>query len=173
MGKWNSNAIYIFRFRMTLKNRFEFCFLFFIFVLTLKTGFALRILLSHLYEKRIWISVFVFRFRITLKNGYEFRFSFFVFALLWKTNLNFVSRFLITLKNRSEFRLSFLHNHLKPTPPRKASFLSSFPGYNKLLHHKLLNNWATWTGKNKTRLVNFSYKWHKKCVRDVNKTGLS
>ena len=25
------------------------------------------------------------------------------------------------------------------------SFLSSFPGYNKLLHHKVLNNWATWT----------------------------
>ena len=55
----------------------------------------------------------------------------------------------------------------------KVSFLSSFPGYNKLLHHKLLNNWATWTGKNKTRLVNFSYKWHKKCVQDLNKTGLS
>ena len=54
-----------------------------------------------------------------------------------------------------------------------VSFLSSFPGYNKLLHHKLLNNWATWTGKNKTRLVNFSYKWHKKCVQDLNKTGLS
>ena len=53
------------------------------------------------------------------------------------------------------------------------SFLSSFPGYNKLLHHKVLNNWATWTGKNKTRLVNFSYKWHKKCVQDLNKTGLS
>ena len=148
--------LFVFRFRLTLKN-----------------GFELRISFSHLFEKRIWISVFVFRFRITLKNGYEFRFSFFVFALLWKTDLNFVSRFLITLKNRSEFRLSFLHNHLKPTPPRKVSFLSSFPGYNKLLHHKLLNNWATWTGKNKTRLVNFSYKWHKKCVRDVNKTGLS
>ena len=56
----------------------------------------------------------------------------------------------------------------------KVSFLSSFPGYNKLLHHhKLLNNWATWTGKNKTRLVNFSYKWHKKSVQDLNKTGLS
>ena len=25
------------------------------------------------------------------------------------------------------------------------SLLSSFPGYNKLLHHKVLNNWATWT----------------------------
>ena len=25
----------------------------------------------------------------------------------------------------------------------KVSFLSSFPGYNKLLHHKLLHNWAT------------------------------
>ena len=25
----------------------------------------------------------------------------------------------------------------------QVSFLSSFPGYDKLLHHKLLNNWAT------------------------------
>ena len=131
---------------------------------------------SHDIEKQIWILLFVFRFRLTLKNGFELRIS---FPHLFKKRIwisVFVSRFLITvtLKNRSEFRLSFLHNHLKPRPPpRKVSFLSSFPGYNKLLHHKLLNNWATWTGKNKTRLVNFSYKWHKKCVRDLNKAGLS
>ena len=37
----------------------------------------------------------------------------------------------------------------------------------------LLNNRATWTGKNKTRLVNFSNKWHKKCVQGLKKTGLS
>ena len=148
--------LFVFRFRLTSKNGFELRISFFVFASLWKTdmNFSFRFSFSHHFEKRIWI-------------------SFFVFALLWKTDLNFVSRFLITLKNRSEFRLSFLHNHLKPTPPRKVSFLSSFPGYNKLLHHKLLNNWATWTGKNKTRLVNFSYKWHKKCVRDVNKTGLS
>ena len=131
--------------------------LFFVFASLWKTdmNFSFRFSFSHHFEKRIWI-------------------AFFVFALLWKTDLNFVSRFLITLKNRSEFRLSFLHNHLKPRPPpRKVSFLSSFPGYNKLLQHKLLNSWATWTGKNKTRLVNFSYKWPKKCVQDLNKTGLS
>ena len=69
MGKWNSNAIYIFSFRMTLKNRFCFSF-------------------SLHFEKRIWISVFVFRFRITLKNGFEFRFSFLHYLLL-KNRLEF------------------------------------------------------------------------------------
>ena len=153
--KTDLNFAFCFSFSTRLEKRFWTSY--FVFASLWKTdmNFSFRFSFSHHFEKRIWI-------------------SFFVFALLWKTDLNFVSRFLITLKNRSEFRLSFLHNHLKPRPPPwKVSFLSSFPGYNKLLHHKLLNNWATWTGKNKTRLVNFSYKWHKKCVRDLNKTGLS
>ena len=58
MGKWNSNAIYIFRFRMTLKNRFEFCFPFFVFAWLWKTdlNFIFRFSFSHHFEKRTWIS---------------------------------------------------------------------------------------------------------------------
>ena len=147
------------------------------------------------FEKRFCTSYFVFRFRITLKNGYEFQFSFFVFASLWKTDMKFVFPFSFSHYLEKRIWIWFLvflslwktdlnlvchfctiiwsPGHPAHSPPRKLSFLSSFPGYNKLLHHKLLNNWATWTGKNKTRLVNFSYKWHKKCVRDLNKAGLS
>ena len=40
------------------------------------------------------------------------------------------------------------------------------------LHQKLLNNWATYTGKNKTSLMKSSYKRHKKCVHSLNKTRL-
>ena len=159
------------RFSMAWEKGIQVPFPFFVFAWHWKTdlNFAFCFSFSTRLEKRFWTSYFVFASLWKTDMNFSFRFS---FSHYFWTDLNFVSRFLIT-KNRSEFRLSFLHNHLKPTPPRKVSFLSSFPGYNKLLHHKLLNNWATWTGKNKTRLVNFSYKWHKKCVRDVNKTGLS
>ena len=57
---------------------FAFCFSFSSF----EKRFELRISFSHLFEKRIWISIFVFRFRITLKNGFEFRFSL-LYGLLW------------------------------------------------------------------------------------------
>ena len=41
------------------------------------------------------------------------------------------------------------------------------------LHQKLVNNWATYMGKNKTSLMKSSYKRHKKCVHALNKTRLS
>ena len=41
------------------------------------------------------------------------------------------------------------------------------------LHQKLVNNWATYMGKNKTSLVKSSYKRNKKLVHALNKTRLS
>ena len=136
--------LFVFRFRLTLKNGFELRISFFVFGSLRKTdiNFSFRFSFSHHFEKRIWI-------------------SFFGFALLWKTDLNFVSRFLSLWKTDLNFVCRFgmtwktdhctssvMWSLLKQSSGVfvewlnhcKVSFLSSFPGYNKLQHHKVLNN---------------------------------
>ena len=77
MGKWNSNATYIFRFHMTLKNRFEFCFPFFVFAWLWKTD--LNFIFRFSSVASLWKTDlnFVFVLCLLLKNRLELCLSFF------------------------------------------------------------------------------------------------
>ena len=88
-----------------------------------------------------------------------------------------LSQHLQTLAEEGKWRLDLKTLQLEVTKCeiKKYSEVSFFISTILLqkLHQTLVNNWATYMGKNKTSLMKSSYKRHKKCVHALNKTRLS
>ena len=141
MGKWNSNAIYIFRFRMTLKNRFEFCSLFFVFASLWKTdlNFIFRFLFSHHFEKRTWISFLYCACYWKTDWSYVCHFFFQRSAKTKNEKQNSYPFFKVMRKRKTKYEVQNRFSKLGENEKQKAKFKFVFQ-----CHAKMKNGNGTW-----------------------------